>query len=48
MLPYNLGEYEPKQKYIDFESVSEIFLKEDGKMVAKRHFQRLYHMMDFK
>ena len=36
MLPYYIGEYEPKQINIDFESVREILMKEDDKMVVLR------------
>ena len=41
MLPFYIGEYEPKQNNTDFESASEILMKEDDIVVAKRRFERL-------
>ena len=49
MLPNYKGEYDPKQNNIDFESAKDILLKEDGKMIIKRRFERIRNMMmDFK
>ena len=41
MFPYFEGEYKPKQNNIDFESARQALLKEDYKMVVKRHFERI-------
>ena len=43
-----MSEYEPKQKHIDFESATEILIKEDGKMIMKRCFERIYEMIECK
>ena len=48
MLPYYVGNYEPIQINIDFESVTEILMKEDKKMIVKRRFERIRNMMDYK
>ena len=49
MIPHYVGKNEPKQSIIDFESAKDILMKEDDKMVVKRRFERIYHMMmDFK
>ena len=45
MLPHYVGEYDPKQSNIDFESAREILMKEDYKMVIKRRFERIRNMM---
>ena len=46
MLSYYIGEYEPKQKNIDFEPAREISMEEDDKMVMKGSFERIYKMME--
>ena len=48
MLPYYVGNYEPIQNNIDFESAKEILMKEDNKMIVKRRFERIRNMMDYK
>ena len=49
MLPNYVGNYEPVQNNIDFESAKEILMKEDNKMIVKRRFKRIRNMMlDFK
>ena len=48
MLPYYEREHEPKQNNIDFESVREMLMKEDFKMVVKRQFERVDNMMKCK
>ena len=48
MLPYYEGDYEPKQNNIDFESVWEILMKKDFKMVVKRRFEMVDNMMECK
>ena len=49
MLPYYEGEFEPKQNIIDFESARDVLMKEDYKMVIRRHMERIFNMMmDFK
>ena len=45
MLPYYIGEYEPKQNNIDFETAKEILMKEDNKMVIQRRFERIINKM---
>ena len=45
MLPHFEGKYEPKQNNIDFESAREVLMKEDDKMVLKRHFERINKMI---
>ena len=45
MLPQYEGVYEPKHNNIDFEPARKILMKEDGKMVVKRRFERIYNMM---
>ena len=44
MLHYYEGENKPKQNNLDFESAREILLKEDYKMVVKRHFEMINNM----
>ena len=46
MLPYYIGEYQPKQNNIDFESAKEILMKEDYKMIEKRRFERIYNAIE--
>ena len=46
MLPYDVGEYEPKQSNIDSEHARELFIRESDKMVVKRRFERIYNMME--
>ena len=46
MLPHYAGKYEPKQKNIDSESVREILMKEDYKMIMKRRFERIYNAIE--
>ena len=49
MLPYYIGEYEPKENNIDFESAKKVLMKEDKKMVIQRRFERIINkMLDFK
>ena len=49
MLPFCIGEYEPKENNIDFESVKEVLMKEDNEMVIQRRFERIINkMLDFK
>ena len=38
MLPYYIGEYEPKENNINFESAKEVLTKEDNKMLIQRRF----------
>ena len=48
LLPHYEGKHEPKQNKNDFESARENKMKEDDKMVVKRHFERIFNMtMDF-
>ena len=42
------GEYEPRENNIDFESVTEILMIEDDKMVVKRRFERMNNMLECK
>ena len=46
MLPYYIGEYEPKQNNLAFESAREIFVKKDDKMVMKRRYEMIYNMVE--
>ena len=46
MLPYYIGEYQPKQNNIDFESAKEILMEEDYKMIEKRRFERIYNAIE--
>ena len=48
LLPYYIDEYEPKQNKIDFESAREIFMKEDDKVVVKRHFEWIVNLTECK
>ena len=48
MLPHYEGEYKPKQSNIDFESARDFLMEEVYKMLVKRHFERLYNMMECK
>ena len=49
MLPYYIGNYEPIQNNIDFETAKNILMEEDNKMIKQRRFERIYNMMlDFK
>ena len=48
MPPYFIGEYEPKQIFIDFESGRKILMEEEYKMVAKRRFESKYNMTECK
>ena len=48
MLPFYGGKYEPKQNNIDFESSTEILMREDYKKVVKKPFERIYDMMECK
>ena len=48
LLPYFDGKYETKQNKSAFESVRKDLMKEDGKMVLTRRFERIYKMMDCK
>ena len=45
MLPYYEGKYEPRQKYIDFDSASKVLMKKDDKTVVKRRFERINKMI---
>ena len=45
MLPHYEGKYDPKQNNIDFESAKKVLMKKDYKMIVKRRFERIYHMM---
>ena len=46
MHPHYEGKYEPKQNNIDFESVREVLMKEDYKMIVKRRFERIYNAIE--
>ena len=46
MLLHYLGEIGHKQSNIHFESSGGILMKEDGKMVEKRRFERVFNMME--
>ena len=48
MLPYDEGEYKPRQKNFDFESATEISMIEDSKRIVKRRFERIFKMMEYK
>ena len=48
MLPYYIGEYEPKQDDIDFEPAGEILTREDDKTFVKRRFDGIYNVTDCK
>ena len=46
MLPHFVGNDEPRQNIIAFESAKEILMKEDDKMVVKRRFERIYNAIE--
>ena len=46
MLPLFIGEHEPKQNNIDFESAREILLIEYDEMVMKRRSERIYKTIE--
>ena len=48
VLPYYIGEYEPRQNNTDIESATKILIKEDDKMVVKRRFEKICNMMESK
>ena len=46
MLPFYIGEYEHKQNKFDFESVKEVLMEVDEKMVVERCFERIYKSIE--
>ena len=46
MLPYYIGEQEPKQNNNDFESAREMLMTKDYKVVVKRRFEMIYNAME--
>ena len=46
--PYYGGVHKPKQKIFGLVSDRENLMKRDYKMVLKRRFERIYHMMECK
>ena len=41
ILPYYIGEYEPKQNNVAFKSAKEVLIEADKNMFEKRHFERI-------